>query len=48
HANFIVNTGGATAAEIEGLIEQVRAEVERRFGVQLIPEVHRVGVEAAE
>jgi UDP-N-acetylmuramate dehydrogenase len=44
HANFIVNTGGATAGDIETLMEQVRSEVERQFGVRLVPEVHRVGV----
>jgi UDP-N-acetylmuramate dehydrogenase len=44
HANFIVNTGGATAGDIENLMDQVRSEVERQFGVRLVPEVHRVGV----
>ncbi len=44
HANFIVNTGAATARDIEDLLEQVRAEVEDRFGVRLVTEVHRVGV----
>ena len=46
HANFIVNTGGATARDIEQLLEQVRDEVERQFGVRLVPEVHTVGEEA--
>ena len=45
HANFIINTGSATAAQIEALIERVQGEVERRFGVLLVTEVHRVGVE---
>jgi UDP-N-acetylmuramate dehydrogenase len=44
HANFIVNTGTATAADIEALIERMQREVEARFGVRLVPEVHRVGV----
>lgn len=44
HANFIINTGGARAAEIEALIERVQGEVERRFGVRLETEVQRVGV----
>ena len=44
HANFIINTGAAGAAEIEALIERVQGEVERRFGVRLVTEVHRVGV----
>lgn len=44
HANFIVNTGGARAADIEALIESVRDTVEREQGVRLIPEVRIVGV----
>ncbi len=43
HANFIVNTGGATAADIEALILKVQEEVERQFGVRLEPEVRIVG-----
>lgn len=43
HANFIVNAGGATAADIENLIEEVRATVEINTGVQLLPEVRIVG-----
>jgi len=43
HSNFIVNVGNATAADIENLIEDVRATVEARTGVQLHPEVRIVG-----
>ncbi len=43
HANFIVNDGGATAADVRGLAELVRAEVERRFGVALVFEVQFAG-----
>jgi len=43
HANFIINHGGATAADVEALIEHVRAEVERGSGVRLQPEVRIVG-----
>jgi UDP-N-acetylmuramate dehydrogenase len=43
HANFIINTGGATAADIESLIGQVRAAVVARHGVTLELEVHIVG-----
>jgi UDP-N-acetylmuramate dehydrogenase len=43
HANFIINHGAATAGDIERLIEHVQAEVERRFGVRLSPEVRIVG-----
>jgi UDP-N-acetylmuramate dehydrogenase len=43
HANFIINTGGATAADIEQLLIQVRDEVEKATGICLIAEVHIVG-----
>src|SRR5688572_976777 len=43
HANFIVNDGTATAADIEQLILHVMATVERVHGVQLQPEVRIVG-----
>ena len=43
HANFIVNTGGASAADVLALLTLARAEVWARFGVLLEPEVHAVG-----
>ena len=43
HANFIVNTGGASAADIERLIVRVQAEVEKQHGVKLEPEVRVMG-----
>lgn len=43
HANFIVNDGTATAADIERLIEHVMTTVERTHGVRLKPEVRVVG-----
>lgn len=43
HANFILNTGTATAADIETLITHVGDEVERQHGVRLQPEVRVVG-----
>src|SRR2546423_2754758 len=43
HGNFIINEGGATAADVRKLIEHVMAEVKRRFGVDLEPEVEMVG-----
>ena len=43
HANFLVNEGQATAADIEGLIAHVRAEVLRVHGVELSTEVRIVG-----
>ena len=43
HANFIVNTGSATAADIEALILLVQQKIEVAHGVRLQPEVHIVG-----
>lgn len=43
HANFIVNTGQATAQDVLSLIEQIRRTVEQKYGVRLIPEVLVVG-----
>ena len=43
HANFIINTGAASALDIASLIEHVRREVERQTGVRLVPEVRMVG-----
>jgi UDP-N-acetylmuramate dehydrogenase len=44
HCNFLINTGDATAADIEGLGEEVRARVKDKFGVMLEWEIKRVGV----
>lgn len=43
HANFIVTSSGATAADVEGLIEHVRETVARQHGVHLETEVRIVG-----
>ncbi len=43
HAGFIVNAGGATAAEIKALFRHVQEVVERETGVQLEPEVRMLG-----
>ncbi len=43
HANFLINTGDATAADLEGLGEAVRADVKAKFGVNLDWEIKRVG-----
>jgi UDP-N-acetylmuramate dehydrogenase len=43
HANFIINDGSASAADIEALIEHVRREVARLTGVELETEVRIVG-----
>jgi UDP-N-acetylmuramate dehydrogenase len=44
HANFLINTGDATAADIEGLGEEVRARVLAKTGITLEWEIKRVGV----
>jgi UDP-N-acetylmuramate dehydrogenase len=43
HANFLINTGEATAADLEGLGESVRADVKAKFGVDLDWEIKRIG-----
>ena len=43
HANFIINTGAATAADIEQLIDHVQAAVREMHGVDLVHEVRIVG-----
>jgi UDP-N-acetylmuramate dehydrogenase len=43
HANFLINTGSATAADLEGLGEAVRADIKARFGVELEWEIKRIG-----
>ncbi|HJX88226.1 MAG TPA: UDP-N-acetylmuramate dehydrogenase, partial [Gemmatimonadales bacterium] len=43
HANYFVNTGGATAADVRGLIAHAQRVVEERFGVRLEPEVKMIG-----
>jgi UDP-N-acetylmuramate dehydrogenase len=45
HANFIVNCGGARAADVLRLIERARAEVAKQFGVVLETEVRVSGEE---
>jgi UDP-N-acetylmuramate dehydrogenase len=43
HANYIVNTGGATAADVLSLMNLVKETVWNRFQIQLEPEVKVVG-----
>lgn len=43
HPNFLINTGGATAAELEGLGEEVRKRVFQHSGISLDWEIIRVG-----
>jgi len=44
HCNFLINTGGASAADIEGLGEEVRRRVRATSGVELEWEIRRIGV----
>lgn len=43
HSNFLVNTGGATAADLEGLGEEVRKRVFQNSQIELVWEIMRVG-----
>ena len=43
HANVIVNSGDATAADVRDLMSRMRDEVRDRFGVDLLPEVEDLG-----
>ena len=43
HANFIINTGEATAANIENMIAHMQATVRASTGVELVREVKIVG-----
>jgi UDP-N-acetylmuramate dehydrogenase len=43
HCNFLINLGGATAADIETLGETVRRRVRETSGVELEWEIKRIG-----
>ncbi len=43
HANFIINTGKATASDVVQLIDRARSQVKKQFGVILKEEILRVG-----
>ncbi len=47
HCNFLINTGNATAADLEGLGEEVRRRVLEETGVELQWEIRRIGVPSA-
>ncbi|MFD0938278.1 UDP-N-acetylmuramate dehydrogenase [Methylobacterium trifolii] len=47
HCNFLINRAGATAADIEGLGEEVRRRVREHSGYDLHWEIKRIGVDAA-
>jgi UDP-N-acetylmuramate dehydrogenase len=43
HTNFLINTGNASAADLEALGEEVRRRVQDRFGILLEWEIQRIG-----
>lgn len=43
HSNFMINTGTATAADLEGLGDAVRADVKAKTGIDLQWEIRRIG-----
>lgn len=48
HANFLINTGQATAADIESLGEEIRKRVKAKTGIDLRWEIKRIGMPKAE
>lgn len=44
HCNFMINTGAATAADLENLGEDVRRRVREKFGIELRWEIKRIGI----
>ncbi|MBX9932056.1 MAG: UDP-N-acetylmuramate dehydrogenase [Methylobacterium sp.] len=47
HCNFLINRDGATAADIEGLGEEVRRRVRENSGIELDWEIKRIGIDNA-
>ena len=43
HCGFVINAGGATAADVMQLMKEVSEKVQKEFGVTLEPEVKRIG-----
>jgi UDP-N-acetylmuramate dehydrogenase len=48
HSNFLINTGDATAADLEGLGEEVRKKVYQSAGLTLEWEIMRIGKSAPQ
>ncbi len=46
HTNFLINTGNATASDLEGLGEEIRRRVKEKSGIRLEWEIRRIGVMA--
>ena len=47
HTNFIINEGGALAKDVESLIDLIQEQIWKDHHVELVPEVHRIGVRKA-
>lgn len=47
HANYFVNTGGATASDVRRLMDRAQAAVRARFGIDLVPEVKLIAPSGA-
>jgi UDP-N-acetylmuramate dehydrogenase len=43
HANFVINTGGAKAAEVLKLMDLIKKTVKNNSGIELEPEIFMVG-----
>jgi UDP-N-acetylmuramate dehydrogenase len=43
HANFIVNDGTATSADVNQLVGEIKQKIKEKFGVDLVEEVFKVG-----
>jgi UDP-N-acetylmuramate dehydrogenase len=43
HANFMMNLGGATAADVLALMDEARRRVREQFGIELEPEIEYLG-----
>jgi UDP-N-acetylmuramate dehydrogenase len=44
HCNFMINTGSATAADLENLGDEVRKQVKEKIGIELRWEIKRIGI----
>lgn len=48
HANFLINDGSASAADLESLVEEVRADIAEKEAVDMRWEVKRIGLPSGE
>ena len=46
HAGFVINKGGATAADVLSLIEEIQRRIEEKNGIRLTPEIRIIGEDA--